>query len=142
MMPIMSKTYRKAFKWRELNGLPVAEVIELNGRLWCFACPACGCLHELIGGALGQPFALDCLLRRLASMPSAPSVHRGANWRRVLADWHALYPGAASANTVLLLDEAAVAALDKEQRKAAAAAKRAAAKQTTENTMPMERKTA
>ena len=132
MMPIMSKTYRKAFKWRELNGLPVAEVFTLNGRGWILCCPLCGCLHETRLAQTAGAFKPDCLLRRLAAMPGTPGMHAGANWRRVLQDWQALYPAAATHDTVLLLDAAAVAALDKQQRKAAA--KRAAAKQTTENT--------
>lgn len=137
-MPAQSRTYRKAFRWRELNGLPVAAVTALNGRLWCWCCPACGCLHELIGGEIGKPFAPDCLLRKLAVMPNRPGIHAGANWARVLADWYSLYPAAAGADTVMLMSAQDVAALDtaarladrRAQRSAADRAKRAAAGRT------------
>lgn len=123
MMPIQSRTYRKAFRWIEQDGVPVATVTDLNGRLWTMTCPVCGCLHELIGGEIGKPFKPDCLLRTLARMP-APRGNTGANWRRVLADWYAQYPEAAQHDTVLLLDAQQVAALDQAQRKAARRAKR------------------
>lgn len=125
-MPAQSRTYRKAFKWREVDGVPVAEVTVLNGRLYCWTCPACGCIHELIGGELGQPFKLDCLLRQLAQQaaPVGRPAEYGANWQRVLQMWQDIHPAAAAHNTVLLMSAQDIKALDQAQQ----AAKRKAAR--------------
>lgn len=112
-MPVQSRTYRKSFRWVEVDGLPVATVTDLNGRLWTMTCPACGCLHELIGGEIGKPYKPDCLLRKLAAMdqPHGRPAAYGANWRRVLQDWYAQHPQAAAHDTVLLLAAEAVETL-------------------------------
>lgn len=129
-MPIMSKTYRKAFKWRETNRAPVAEVTVLNGRGWLFCCPLCGCMHETRMAQTTGTYEPDCLLRRLAntSQPVGRPAEYGANWQRVLQMWQDIHPAAAAHNTVLLMSAQDIEALDQAQqaakRKAAARAKR------------------
>lgn len=106
-MPVISSHYRKAFRWVERDGLPVATITELNARGWLLVCPLCGCMHETRAQQLTGPYKPDCLLRTLAAMP-APRGNIGANWRRVLQDWYAIHPQAAQHDTVLLLDAEAV----------------------------------
>jgi len=117
-MPAQSRTFRRAFRYREVDGLPVAEVVELNGRLWTWCCPLCGQIAEILGGEIGKPFKPDCLLRKLAVMPSHPGIHAGADWARLLQMWQDAHPAAAAHDTVLLLDAAQVAALDTAQQDA------------------------
>lgn len=129
-MPIMSKHYRAAFKWREMDNVPVAAVTVLNGRGWLLCCPLCGCIHETRMAQTTGAYAPDCLLRRLANMaqPVGRPAEYGANWARVLQMWQDIHPAAAH-NTVLLMSAQDIEALDQAQqaaeRKAAARAKRA-----------------
>ncbi len=129
-MPIMSKHYRAAFKWREMDNVPVAAVTVLNGRGWLLCCPLCGCIHETRMAQTTGTYAPDCLLRRLANMaqPVGRPAEYGANWARVLQMWQDIHPAAAH-NTVLLMSAQDIEALDQAQqaaeRKAAARAKRA-----------------
>lgn len=129
-MPIMSKHYRAAFKWREMDNVPVAAVTVLNGRGWLLCCPLCGCIHETRMAQTTGAYAPDCLLRRLAntSQPVGRPAEYGANWARVLQMWQDIHPAAAH-NTVLLMSAQDIEALDQAQqaaeRKAAARAKRA-----------------
>lgn len=113
-MPIISKTYRKAFRWRETDGAPVAAVTVLNARGWILCCPLCGCVHEVRGGQTDGTYKPACLLRALATMPPAPRSGGGADWRRLLDLWQADYPAAAAHDTLQLLDPAAVEALDRD----------------------------
>lgn len=143
----MSKHYRAAFKWREMDNVPVAAVTVLNGRGWLLCCPLCGCIHETRMAQTTGAYAPDCLLRRLANMaqPVGRPAEYGANWARVLQLWQDAHPAARAHDTVLLLDAEAVAALDaaqqqadrlaaaqarRDERSSAARAKRAAAGKT------------
>lgn len=108
-MPIMSKHYRKTFKFFQVDGVPAAETVVLAGHAWILCCPLCGCLHEVRGGQTEGAYRPDCLLRRLAAMPAVRGVHAGADWARVLALWQSAYPAAAH-DTVLLLSPAALEA--------------------------------
>lgn len=128
-MPAQSRTFRKSFRWREVDGAPLAAVTVLNGRGWIFCCPLCGCIHEVSGGQLDGRYAPNCLLRQLAQQaaPVGRPAEYGANWARVLQMWQDIHPAAAH-NTVLLMSAQDIEALDQAQqaaeRKAAARAKR------------------
>lgn len=84
-MPAQSRTFRKSFRWREVDGAPLAAVTVLNGRGWIFCCPLCGCIHEVSGGQLDGRYAPNCLLRQLAQQaaPVGRPAEYGANWARV-----------------------------------------------------------
>lgn len=129
-MPAQSRAQRARFKWREVEGQPVAAVTVLNNRGWLFCCPLCGCIHEVRSGQTTGAYAPDCLLRRLAntSQPVGRPAEYGANWQRVLQMWQDIHPAAAAHNTVLLMSAQDIEALDQAQqaakRKAAARAKR------------------
>lgn len=126
-MPIISKTYHKAFKWREVEGVPAAETVVLAGRAWILCCPLCGCMHEVRSGQVDGQYRPDCLLRRLARMAPARGAGGGADWPALLAQWERAYPGAAAQDTVALLSPASVEALRANQQPARRAARKAAA---------------